>query len=106
MTRLRLPVAPIEAPAAPPNRARVLTWLAASAAAVTGGLGVLIACAACCLPLLVGAGFLTGASAAGLHNVFLGAGAALMLAAGGLLLLRRRRAQHAGKPACGDDCGC
>ncbi|GAA3383127.1 hypothetical protein [Cryptosporangium minutisporangium] len=105
-TRPSLPVLNHDAPAAPSKRGRVLTWLTASAATITGGLGVLIACAACCLPLLVGAGFLTGAAAAGLHNVFLGSGAALMLAAGGLLLLRRRRTRRAGQSGCGDNCGC
>ncbi|GAA0236967.1 hypothetical protein [Cryptosporangium japonicum] len=87
-------------------RGRVLTWLTASAAALTGGLGVLIACAACCVPVLVGVGFLTGAAAAGLQNVFLGVGAVLMLAAGGLLLLRRRRARHVSGSGCGDNCAC
>ncbi|MFI5959328.1 hypothetical protein [Cryptosporangium sp. NPDC051539] len=100
-----LELLPIEKTAARP-RGRILGWLAASAGAISGGLGLLIACAACCLPVLVGVGLLTSAAAAGLQNVFLGVGAVLMLAAGGLLWLRRRRAQRAGQSGCGDDCAC
>jgi ABC-type nickel/cobalt efflux system permease component RcnA len=98
---------PIE-PAAPAarKRGRILTWLAASAGALSGGVGVLIACAACCVPVLVGVGFLTSAAAAGLQNVFLGVAAVLLLAAGALLLVRRHRAQRAGASGCGGDCAC
>lgn len=64
----------------------------------SGALGLIVACGACCLPLLVGAGFLTGAAAAALQNVFLGAAAVLLLAAGALFLLRQRRSPGS--------CGC
>ena len=99
-------VEPVTEPGKPRPRGRILTGLAASAGAVSGGLGLLIACAACCVPVLASIGLLTGAAAAGLQNVFLGVAAVLMLAAGGLLLRRRRRAQRAGQPGCGDDCAC
>lgn len=79
--------------------------MAASAGAISGGLGLLIACAACCLPLLVGAGFLTGAAAAGLESIFLGLAAVLMLAAATILVLRRR-VQRTRRTGCGDSCDC
>jgi len=104
--RPHLPLAGPPAATRPHRRGRVLTRLPAAAAAVTGGLGVLIACAACCVPLLVSAGLVTGAGAAGLENVFLGVGAALMLIAGVLVLVRRRRAQRTGHTGCGDGCAC
>jgi nitrate reductase gamma subunit len=100
-----LPIEPVTPPTAR-RRERVLAWLAASLGAVSGGLGLLIACAACCVPVLVGVGFLTSAAAAGLQNVFLGVAAVLLLAAGMVLLVRRRRARRAGASGCGEDCAC
>ena len=104
MTRTTLPLEPVDT--SQPPRGRLLTGLAASAGAISAGLGLLIACAACCVPLLVAAGFVTSAAAAGLKNVFLGVAAVLILAAGVLLVRQRRRVQRSGQSGCGEDCAC
>jgi len=75
---------------------------------VTAALAV-VACAACCaLPLLVGAGLLTGAGAAWAEQTLLAvAGSLVAVAAGMWWLYRRRTARARGGCGCGGNgCGC
>jgi hypothetical protein len=81
---------------------------------VTAALAVL-ACAACCaLPVLIGAGLLTGAGAALAEQRLLAVAGLLIAAAAGMWWLHRRRVSRAAGPAsavgsCGCDrngCGC
>ena len=84
----------------PPIRSKVMGALAA------------LACAACCaLPFLIAAGVLTGAGAAIVENVLLGAAGLLLAAGAGAWWLHRRRsarrAAAIGQPSCASGtCGC
>lgn len=72
---------------------------------VTAVLAVL-ACAACCaLPLLIGAGLLTGIDAALAEQVLLAIAGVLIAVAAGLWWLHRRRASRAAAAAGGCGCG-
>ncbi|GLX11639.1 hypothetical protein [Microbispora sp. NBRC 16548] len=81
----------------PPLRSKVAAALAA------------LACAACCaLPMLIGAGLLTGAGAALAEQTLLTVAGVLVAAAAGMWWLHRRRASRASSPCgCGgSSCGC
>jgi hypothetical protein len=71
-----------------------------------------LACAACCaLPFLIAAGVLTGAGAAIMENVLLGASGLLVAAAAAMWYLHRRRsarkAAAAGQTGCASgNCAC